>query len=84
MLRLSRRARALFAGGVATALASIGVVAVGLVQANAATDVEHVTNGTFSAGPGSWYGYGGDGLSAASGALCYAPAPGGAAWAAGE
>jgi endoglucanase len=80
---LSRRARGLIAGGIATGLATIGLATFGLVQASAATDVEHITNGGFSAGPGSWYGYGGDGLSVSTGALCYTPAAGGEAYAAG-
>ena len=77
MFRFSRRARALIAGCAATALATVGLATFGLVQASAATDVEHVSNGTFAAGPGAWYGYGGDGLSTSTGALCYTPGPGG-------
>jgi endoglucanase len=75
-----RQLTRLLAGGITIALATVGLVA---AQAQAADDVEHITNGTFAAGPGAWYGYGGSGLTAASGALCYTPGPGGETFAAG-
>jgi endoglucanase len=53
----------------ALVIATIGI-GLGVAQAEEG-DIEHVPDGTFSTGSGSWWSYGGSGLSAATGQLCF-------------
>jgi endoglucanase len=69
-------------GSVAVLVAATIGVGLGVAQAEEG-DIEFVPDGSFSTGPGSWWGYGGANLSAATGQLCYDVPAGGNPWDAG-